>query len=173
MNFLGMHKVLANLKAGKVRSIDQLWYLIFGGGQSYYLGDMLNKLNSSANCDMAGSQLCLMNVILVIAMIVFGLAFLNLYWINSRRDDQDFILRYVTLNATIGWRLLLVWLPLIIILGLGLARASDEFLAKLTIQGREQAIVVITVILAEIVHFILITRAFMTVAGKKRKNVSF
>ena len=170
MNFLGMNKVIANLKAGKVRSIDQLWYLIFGGSQSYYLINMLKQANSNTNCDVVSSQLCLVNVLLVVAMIVFGLAFLNLYWINSRRDDQDFILRYVTLNATIGWRLILVCLSLIIILGLVAVKAPDDTLAFLTPAG---VIPVVATIVTSAVHYILITLAFMEVAGKKRKNVSF
>lgn len=168
MNFLGMDKVIAKLKARKVRSIDQLWYYIFhfliARFWEFFIrdGDVQTIFNSCR--EAASVSHCLTAVIGGLAAIIGFLLFLNLYWINSRRDDQDFILRLVTLDCTIGWRLMLISLPLLgglLYLNSGLAFASNTLL------------LVNFSVIHMLVYLSLVTWGFMKVAGKKRKDVSF
>jgi hypothetical protein len=166
MNLLGMDKVINNLQTGKISSDKQLWYLILSGGGGVqllgYLYDFIFSGNFNNSLSLNTDQMVMFGLAIITFIgALFG--FLNCYWINQRRDNQDFILRYTTLSATIFWRLFFLFLPIPIAIFCLIAFFGQHFATiEKTLYASWLSLV------ATLIYFACMNLAFAKVAGKKR-----
>lgn len=165
MYSFGMDKIIKDLQTGKISSGRQLWYLIIGGGggvnvldhlfsKNFHFKDHWNNISGLSTVETVVRALAVLSII----AIIFG--FLNCYWINQRRDNQDFILRYIVLAATISWRLVAAFFPIYLVIWLikyNQSIAIDMDFLELIVG-----------LCAVLLYYGLMNLAFAKVAGKER-----
>lgn len=167
MYYFGMDKIIKDLQTGKISSDRQLWYLIIGGGGGvpllarlfdidFFSKNYWNNISGLSTVQMATIAL------VALSLIAIWFGFLNCYWINQKRDNQDFILRYMVLSATIIWRLFAVFISIYLVASFILPIGFNQLLAVETTFLRH--VVVFGVIL---LFYGLMNLAFAKVAGKK------
>ncbi len=160
----GVNKVIKNLKTGQISSTRQLLFLILGSWLGYAIINAVGFVWKDA-----GSYNTLNSAIAWAICIVLSLAFLNLYRINRNRDNKDFILRFITLHSAIGWRLVLIFLPVATLayyylsnIPLGSFRYTADLLMRIYFFKPLAALIFL------VIYFPLMSLSFTKVAGKKR-----
>ena len=179
MYSFGMNKVINNLQTGAVSSLEQLVCYIVSGGIAIPIVDILHRAGS-----IFGGYTRFFKTQPVVAytiiLIILGLAFLNLYRINRNRDDKDFALRLIVLQATIGARLVLCMVPIVLVLrafqycstwasegvvpeAVGMC-CGEKFSYLLFVSYHAE----ITVLIFTVIYYGLISWAFTKIANKKQ-----
>jgi hypothetical protein len=112
MYWLNIHALKSDLRAGQVSERDVVPYLIAEG-----ILIQLSYLDGSGS-----SFFDYVDVLVGTAAVILG----TWYVFNRHRGGAPFLLKYITLGWVVGWRVLLVILPVFIVLALILGAMGGE-----------------------------------------------